>query len=444
VTSAPPTAPTGTPAGPAPAPEPAPAATTAGTPARRLVGGLVQAAVGAFALWAFALGPRTAGATHTLFALKLDPAGSGPSPVSAPSQPLALALAALAIACGLVRAFAALGRPWARALSVCCYAALVLSFLTWAAAGSQVGLNVPSVLQQTAIAAVPLLLGALSALLCEKSGVVNIAVEGEFLFGAFAAVITSTITGSLWAGLVAGCLGGALLCALLAVFANRYLIEQVVLGVVLNLFASGVTGFLYDRLMSQNGTAYNSPPGLHAVAIPGLSSIPVIGKALFDENLLFYATYLLVPIVWFLLNGTRWGLRTRAVGEHPTAADTVGVKVVGLRYRNVIMAGLLSGLGGVWLTLGLDGQFGKDMSSGKGYIAIAALIVGRWSPIGSLGAAVLFGFATELNLALSSLGTPIPGAFLSMAPYLVTVFVVAALGGLSRPPAASNKPYVKG
>ena len=410
----------------------------------KLIGGIAQAVVGLYGLWAFGLGSRTAHNAHTLFVLKLDPAGSGPGSISAPAQPVAIALTCVAIICGLVRAFAPISAKTQRWLAAGYFGSIVLAFLIWAAAGSGIGMNVPSIIEQTAIAAVPLVLGSLSALLCERSGVVNIAVEGQFLFGAFSAALTASMTHSVWAGLIAGCLGGALMCSLLAVFANRYLIEQVVLGVVLNLLASGITGFLYDRLMSTDGATYNTPPGFSAISIPGLSSIPIIGAALFNQNILFYATYLLVPIVWFLLFRTRWGLRTRAVGEHPTAADTVGIKVIGLRYRNVITAGLLSGLGGVWLTLGLDSQFGKDMSDGKGYIAIAALIVGRWSPLGALGAAVLFGFATELNLALSSLGTPIPGAFLSMAPYLVTIFVVAALGGLARPPAASGKPYVKG
>jgi len=422
----------------------------AATPARaakersKLIGGLAQAVVGAYGLWSFGLGSRTAHGVHTLFELKLDPAAAGgPGPISVPAHVAALVLSVVAIGCGLVRAFAPISARVQRWLAVGYFASFVLAFLVWAAAGSSIGLNVPSIIQQTAMGTVPLLLGSLSALLCERSGVVNIAVEGQFLFGAFSAALTASMTHSVWAGLVAGCLGGALMGALLAVFANRYLIEQVVLGVVLNLFASGITGFLYDRLMSTGSDSYNSGMGFGSLAIPGLHSIPVIGAALFDQNVVFYAAYLLVPIVWFLLYRTRWGLRTRAVGEHPTAADTVGIKVIGLRYRNVITAGLLSGLGGVWLTLGLANQFGKDMSDGKGYIAIAALIVGRWSPVGALGGAILFGFATELGVPLSNLGTPIPGAFLSMAPYLATVFVVAALGGLVRPPAASGKPYAK-
>jgi simple sugar transport system permease protein len=408
-----------------------------------LISGIAMAVIGALGLWGFGLGSRTANGVHTLFGLELNPGTGSLSPISAPAQPVALALMSLAIVCGLARAFAPLSKKAQIWVAGVYFASYVVAFLVWAAAGSSVGLNVPSIIQQTALAAVPLILGSLGGLLCERSGVVNIAIEGQFLFGAFASVITASTTGSVWAGAIAGCLGGALMSAMLAVFANRYLIEQVVLGVVLNLFASGITGFLYDRVMSSNGGEYNKSMGFNAIAIPGLSSIPVIGP-LFDENILFYVAYVLVPVIWFLLFRTRWGLRTRAVGEHPTAADTVGIKVIGLRYRNVILAGLLSGLGGVWLTLGLTSQFGKDMSSGKGYIALAALIVGRWTPLGSLGAAVLFGFATEIQLALSSLGTPIPGAFLAMAPYLVTIFVVAALGGLSRPPAASGKPYIKG
>jgi general nucleoside transport system permease protein len=410
----------------------------------KLIGGIAQAVVGAYGLWAFGLGARTANGVHTVFALKLNPTDTGVGPVSVAAQPVAIALAVIAILCGLVRAFLPISAKTQRWLAVGYFVSFVLSFLVWAAAGAGSDLNVPSIIQLTATGAVPLVLGSMSALLCERSGVVNIAVEGQFLFGAFASALTASMTHSVWAGLVAGCFGGALMCALLAVFANRYLIEQVVLGVVLNLLASGITGFLYDRLMSTNGATYNSSWTFPTITIPGLASIPIVGAALFKENIVFYACYLLVPVVWFLLFRTRWGLRTRAVGEHPTAADTVGIKVIGLRYRNVITAGLLSGLGGVWLTLGQNSTFGKDMSNGQGYIAIAALIVGRWTPIGSLGAAILFGFATELNIVLSSLNTPIPGAFLSMAPYLVTIFLVATIGGRARPPAASGKPYIKG
>ena len=408
----------------------------------KLIGGVAQVVVGAFGLWAFGTGSRTSGAVHTIFGFK-NAAGSGPGNLSLPSQGFAIAFAVLAIGCGLVRAFAPVSKRTRTVVDILFVATFVLSFLMWGAAGNSSGLPVPSIVALTATSSVPFVLGALSGLLSERSGVVNIAIEGQFLAGAFAGALTASTTHSVWAGLVAGCLAGALISSLLAVLANRYLIEQVVLGVVINLLCSGLTGFFYDRLMANNGTSYNTPPTFAVLRIPGLASIPVIGE-LFDQNVVFYAAYLLVPVVWFALYRTRWGLRTRAIGEHPVAADTVGIKVLGLRYWNLLLAGLLSGLGGVWLTIGLTGPFGKDMSDGKGYIAIAALIVGRWTPVGSMGAALLFGFATELQLVLSSQGTPIPSEFLQMIPYLVTVFLVATIGGVVRPPAAENKPFIKG
>jgi general nucleoside transport system permease protein len=408
----------------------------------KLVGGVAQAVVGAFGLWAFALGSRTSGSVQTVFGFK-NADGSGPGQLSIDSRGFAIAFAVIAILCGLVRAFAPISKRVRTTLDIVFVAAFVLSFLIWGAAGNSSGLPVPSIIALTATSSVPFVLGALSGLLSERSGVVNIAIEGQFLAGAFGGALTASVTGSVWAGLIAGCAAGALISSLLAVLANRYLIEQVVLGVVINLLCSGVTGFFYDRLMANNGTEYNTPPTFSNISIPGLSSIPVIGP-LFDQNIVFYAAYLLVPIVWFAMYRTRWGLRTRAIGEHPVAADTVGVKVLGLRYWNLLLAGLLSGLGGVWLTVGLTGPFGKDMSDGKGYIAIAALIVGRWTPVGSMGAALLFGFATELQLILSSQGTPIPSEFLQMIPYVVTIFLVATIGGVVRPPAAENKPFVKG
>ena len=408
----------------------------------KLIGGVAQVVVGAFGLWAFGTGSRTSGAAHTIFGFK-NAAGSGPGNLSLPSQGFAIAFAVVAIVCGLVRAFAPVSKRTRTIVDIVFVAAFVLSFLVWGAAGNSSGLPVPSIVALTATSSVPFVLGALSGLLSERSGVVNIAIEGQFLAGAFAGALTASTTHSVWAGLVAGCLAGALISSLLAVLANRYLIEQVVLGVVINLLCSGLTGFFYDRLMANNGSSYNTPPTFAVLRIPGLASIPVIGE-LFDQNIVFYAAYLLVPVVWFALYRTRWGLRTRAIGEHPVAADTVGVKVLGLRYWNLLLAGLLSGLGGVWLTIGLTGPFGKDMSDGKGYIAIAALIVGRWTPVGSMGAALLFGFATELQLVLSSQGTPIPSEFLQMIPYLVTVFLVATIGGVVRPPAAENKPFIKG
>lgn len=428
------------------------AATIAAPPPRpagraRLISGLVQAAVGAYALWAFGLGSRTAHGAHAAVGLALTPNSPGALGMRTfPAAPVAVALGAVCLLCGLARAFATLSNTARRWLNVGYVASFVLAFLVWASAGTAAlgGVSLPGVINNTLIVSVPLILGALCGIICERSGVVNVAIEGQFLFGAFAAAMAATMTGSVWAGLLAGCFGGALLGAMLAVLANRYLIEQVVLGVVLNVFALGLTTFLYDQVLARNQSAYNEPPIFHPVRIPGLADIPVVGEALFDQNILLYATFAIIAVVQFALFRTRWGLRTRAVGEHPDAADTVGIKVLRTRYRNVIVAGVISGLGGVWLTVGQVGAFTTNMSSGKGFIALAALIVGRWSPVGALGAALLFGFAGGLYNSLSTLGTPIPGQFLSMAPYLATVFVVAALGGLVRPPAAENQPFIKG
>ncbi|MGW0609085.1 ABC transporter permease [Streptomyces sp. NPDC002788] len=407
--------------------------------------GVAQALAGAYGLWAFALGSRTAHGAKAVFGLALlGQSGAQLGDLTVPAQATAASLATVSLLCGLVRATVPVGVRVRRLLTLGYLIAFVLAFMVWAAAGRQAGsVNIAGILQNTLVAAVPLTLGALCGAICERSGVVNIAIEGQFLVGAFAAAMAATMTHSLWAGVLAGCLGGVLMGALLAVFANRYHIEQVVLGVVLNLLAGGLTGFLFDRLMSSDSATYNNPPIFNAIRVPGLADIPLIGPVLFDENVLCYATYVLTAVVHIALFRTRWGLRTRAVGEHPTAADTVGVKVLGTRYRNVVMAGAISGLGGVWLTIGQVGAFTKNISSGMGFISLAALIFGRWSPLGAMGAALLFGFATGLNDSFGSLGTPIPSQFLAMAPYLATIFAVAGLVGRVRPPAASNRPYLK-
>lgn len=234
--------------------------------------------------------------------------------------------------------------------------------------------------------------------------------------------------------------------ALLAVFAIKYVVNQVVLGVVINAFALGITGFGYDALMQSDPSAYNEPGFFAPIRIPVLADIPVIGQLFFNVNIIVYMTYILIIVIDVALFRTRWGLRTRAVGEHPKAADTVGIKVLRTRYRNVIMGGVVAGLGGAFLTIGAIGGFTKDISSGKGFIALAAVIFGKWSPRGAIGAALLFGFADALQSLLSVAGTPvpIPSNFLLMLPYLATLFAVAGLVGRVQAPAADGEPYVKG
>jgi simple sugar transport system permease protein len=206
----------------------------------------------------------------------------------------------------------------------------------------------------------------------------------------------------------------------------------------------GLTSFLYLRLMQTNSADYNDPPRFQNWTIPGLSKIPLIGPALFDGNVLLYIAIVLVILVHVGLFKTRWGLRTRAVGEHPTAADTVGIRVKAVRYRNVIMAGAIAGLGGAFLTVGNIGSFNIGISGSKGFIALAAVIFGRWTPIGATLAALLFGFTGKLAQLLGVIGSSIPNEFLNMLPYVATIIAVAGLVGRVRAPAADGKPYVQG
>ncbi|MET7833655.1 ABC transporter permease [Micromonospora sediminicola] len=324
--------------------------------------------------------------------------------------------------------------------------AFVLSFLCWQVSAAPEGRNfmpLVNVVRGTFILALPLIFGALAGVLCERSGVVNVAIEGQLLMGAFSGALFGSISGNVWVGLVAAAIGGAFISLLLAVFAIRYLVDQVVMGIVLNLLAVGVTGFLYERLMQPDAAKYNSAPRFSNWEIPLLKDIPLIGPALFRGNIFLYLGLLLVLVIHLALFRTRWGLRTRSVGEHPTAADTLGVKVLRLRYRNVIMAGLVAGVGGASYTLALY-SFTKNMIGGKGFIALAALIFGRWSPTGALLAALFFGFADQLATYLGAIGSSIPSQFLAMLPYLATILAVAGLVGKVRAPAADGKPYIKG
>ncbi|MER5455464.1 ABC transporter permease [Micromonospora sp. NPDC002389] len=322
----------------------------------------------------------------------------------------------------------------------------VLSFLCWQVSAAPTGQNfmpLVNIVRGTFLLALPLIFGALAGVLCERSGVVNVAIEGQLLMGAFSGALFGSISGSVWVGLVAAAIGGAFISLLLAVFCIRYLVDQVVMGIVLNLLAVGITGFLYERLMQTDAARYNSAPRFSNWEIPLLSDIPVLGPALFRSSIFLYLALLLVLVIHIALFRTRWGLRTRSVGEHPTAADTLGVKVLRVRYRNVLLAGVVAGIGGASYTLALY-SFTKNMIGGKGFIALAALIFGRWSPTGALLAALFFGFADQLATYLGAINSIIPGQFLAMLPYLATILAVAGLVGRVRAPAADGKPYIKG
>ncbi len=317
----------------------------------------------------------------------------------------------------------------------------LVSFLTWAAAGST--LPLVGLLAGALTVSTPLIFGSLGGVISERVGVVNIAIEGQLLAGAFTAALVATVTGSAWAGLVAAMVAGAAVSAVLATFAIKYLVDQVIVGVVLNVLVVGLTSFLYSTVMTGDPDLFNKPARFERLPIPLLSDIPVIGPILFNQSLIVYAMFALVPLVWFGLFKTRWGLRLRAVGEHPKAADTVGIKVRPTRFWNVLLAGVIVGGGGAFFTLVAIGSFTKEMTNGAGFIALAAVIFGQWNPIKATLAALLFGFATNLQSTLSIVGSPVPSEFMLMLPYIVTIFAVAGLVGYSRPPAASGKPYVK-
>ncbi|MBA8991719.1 simple sugar transport system permease protein [Curtobacterium pusillum] len=317
----------------------------------------------------------------------------------------------------------------------------VVGFLTWAAAGK--ALPIPGLLLGALSLSVPLVFGALGGVISERVGVVNIAIEGQFLAGAFSSAMVASITGSPWVGLVAALVAGMLVSFILAAFSIKYLVDQVIVGVVINAFISGLTGFLYSQVLSPNETTLNIGVRFPIIPIPLLHQIPVIGPVFFEQRVTVYLAYVAVAVVTFGLFKTRWGLRLRAVGEHPQAADTVGIGVTSTRFWNVSLAGAIAGLGGAYFTLDAVGPFTKDMTAGAGYIALAAVIFGRWDPIKATLAALLFGFASNLQNTLGAINSPVPSEFLLMLPYVVTIFAVAGLVGQSRGPAASGKPYIK-
>lgn len=324
--------------------------------------------------------------------------------------------------------------------------AFFVGFLTWCYADQSGSFSVALInpFPGAIRLATPLIFGAMAGCLCERAGVINIAIEGQFLFGAFCASVAASAAYSAEMGLVGGILAGVAVAALLGVFALRYQVNQVVLGVVLIALATGLTGFLLGQIPDDPNIKqyFNEPPILSRIEVPGLSGIPVIGPALFNQTLLVYIMYFSVVFVTALLYQSTWGLRVRSVGEHPKAADTVGIKVNRYRWQAVLLGGVFAGLGGAYFTVGSTGAFDKNASAGQGFIALAAVIMGRWNPIGATLASLLFGFCFTLQTQLSFLDK-FPGELLRASPYLITVIAVAGFVGRVRPPAADGEPYVK-
>jgi ABC-type uncharacterized transport system permease subunit len=285
--------------------------------------------------------------------------------------------------------------------------------------------------------------GSLSGVIGERVGITNIAIEGQLLGGACVSALVASVTDSLWVGLLAAMIVGALLSMVLALFAIKYLVDQVVVGVVLVALMFGLTNFIYSAVLSDNGQALNFPGTFDFLPIPLLSDIPVLGPVLFDQRITTYVMFLLVPLTWFVLFKTRWGLRIRALGEHPLAADTVGINVNRWRFWTVTVAGVIAGFGGAALTLGSIGPFVREMSAGQGFIALACVILGRWNPFMAAAAALLFGFSRNFRIWAGQAGADIPPDLIAMAPYLVTLIAVAVLVGRAVAPKAVGRPYIK-
>jgi ABC-type uncharacterized transport system permease subunit len=316
----------------------------------------------------------------------------------------------------------------------------IFGFLTWAAAGKS--MNLAGLFNTTLNKAVPLTLGALSGVLCERAGVVNIAIEGMMLAGAMVGALVGSISGSLWIGLFAAVMTGVLLGLVHAVLSIKYMTDQIISGTVINIFAGGITAFISAKFLQPN-QALNDPGIFRPIEIPLLVKIPVIGPIFFNNNLFIYAMFIFMIALHVGLFYTRWGLRLRSVGEHPKAADTLGINVFRTRYMAVLLGGAMAGFAGAFFTIGSVGRFDEFMTAGRGFISLAAMIFGNWTPFGSFGAGLLFGFADSLASKLAILGVQIPSEFLLMAPYVATIIVLAGVVGRGQMPAADGQPYVK-
>jgi len=292
-----------------------------------------------------------------------------------------------------------------------------------------------AVLASTLRQSTPLVLGALCGLMGERSGIINIGIEGQMLLAAFIGFLANVYTGNLLLAVLAGVLTGAIMGALLAFMSVTLKMDQIIAGTVINILAFGLTGYYYQQGLTTQGK-------LLPISLGPLAEIPLIGPVLFRNPPITFATLILIFVIHYVLFYTRWGLRTRAVGEHPSAADTVGINVYFVRYTNVIIGGAIAGLAGAYLTLEAVGSFERAMTNGRGFVALAVMIFGKWTPLGSWGAALLFGLTTALQTQLQFGGRlAIPHQFIGMLPYVLTIVVLAGFVGRARPPAAIGQPY---
>lgn len=385
-------------------------------------------------------GLNTQGGVNTTFGMNIAGSQAAEIPdIVVPSQIVVYLMAAIAVFMGayqLARGIRSTG-----ALLGVLAITFVVAFLTWAAQDKS--FNLTGMLSSSFVRATPIALAALCGVISERSAVINIGIEGIMLMAAQAAVITGTVTQNLYVGLFAALLIGGLVAALHAYLVIRFKVDQTVSSVAINIFGAGTTSFISSRFMQSAGDTLNNSGTFPIISIPLLAKIPVLGPVLFENNLVIYLAILLVIVMHIVLYYTPWGLRTRAVGEHPKAADTLGVNVYLTRYVNVIAGGVIAGLGGAYFTIGSVGRFDEIMTSGKGFIGLAAMIFGKWTPIGAYTSSLIFGFADSLQVKLQILRVPIPSEFLLMAPYIVTMVILTGVVGRAIPPAADGQPYEK-
>ncbi|HKJ54616.1 MAG TPA: ABC transporter permease [Nitriliruptoraceae bacterium] len=405
------------------------------TRARRF--GTVAIVLGVFTIVVFAI--PNAGVVTTL-SLESRLAGGAGSQIGSIDVPvlwstLVLGLGALALGVAL---WMGRWRDHAIRAGGAAIGLFVIAFLLWAARGET--LFVVDLARLSLRAAVPLTLGALAGVVSERAGVVNIAIEGQLLMGAFMAAVLASVTESPMMGTVAAILGGVAIAAMLGLLSVKFDTDQIVAGVVLIVFATGLTSFLASQWLTVSPDM-NSPATFSAFAIPGLSSIPILGPILFDQSFLVYVTLAAVIILQYGVFNTRWGLRLRSVGEHPKAADTVGINVPRTRWLAVLLGGALAGMGGAFLSIDAASSFTEEMSGGKGFIALAAMLAGRYNPRGAFGAALVFGLSEASARALQGFDVGIPSTLLLATPYVVTILVVSGLIGRLRIPGASAQHY---
>jgi general nucleoside transport system permease protein len=320
-------------------------------------------------------------------------------------------------------------------------AAAVVAFLIWASRGQSI--NLTGMLVSSLVRATPIALAALSGIWCERAGVVNIGIEGMMLVGAFAAVVAASVSGSLFVGVLGGMLLGATLAALHAVLAIRFRVDQIISGTGIIILALGLTSYLQRAILNRNPQLNQPGPVIGALSIPGLWRVPVLGPLLFNQSVIVYVLILLILLTHGIMYYTRWGLRIRSVGEHPRAADTLGINVYRIRYLSVLIGGAIAGLAGAYISIGSAGRFNEGMTAGKGFLGLAAMIFGNWNPGGALVGSLIFGFFDSWQEKLAILQVGVSPDLLGMAPYLATMVVLAGFVGRVRMPAADGQPYEK-